>query len=881
MINKKFMILAIFLVGLLAVSTASAADNATSDIVNVENQENTAISDIDNDLSSNIDENILNANAKPKTFTDLKELIDNGEKDVYLNDNYLYDKTTDGYLPDITISHAVTIHGNGHTIDVSHAGRIFSVGYSNKEVKDVIFQDIVLMNSDGSAISVNWFSECTVVNCTFINNHVKGSEFFGGYGGAISDGDGSKCEITAVNCTFINNSANNGGGAISHCSAVNCIFINNTAGSYGGAIAYYDSIVNCTFVGNSAKKGGAIYIYNDYQADVVNCTFVDNSAEYGGAIYVHDKGECTALNCVFVANHATSSGKDNDMYGGSAVNCRFYDKLPTVISAPDVSVAYGVSKNLIATLKDIIGNPVFDVNVKITVGNLVKTLKTNSKGQVSIAIPTNLAPNTYTATISYAGNDEYKASSTTAKVTVNKLTSVVSADDITVNSGDANGKFIATLTNAEGTPLSANIVINLNGIDYTMKTNSKGQASVSTADLAPGEYKATVTYKGNSKYAPSSATAKVIIVTDKLVSVVSADDVTVKYGDANGKFIATLTNAAGVPLSANIVINLNGKDYAMKTNSKGQGSVSTAKLAQGEYNATVTYKGNSKYAPSSATAKVTVKLASVVSASDVTVKYGDANGKFIATLTNAEGTPLSANIVINLNGVNYAMKTNSKGQASVSTAKLKVGEYKATVIYKGNSKYAPSTTTAKVIVTDKLISKVSAEDVTVDYGDANGKFIATLTNAAGVPLSANIVINLNGVNYALKTNSKGQASVSTKDLEPGEYKATVTYKGNSKYAPSTTTVKVTVRAPTKITGTYNPKTKEVIGTLTNAEGTPLSANVVVNLNGVNHALKSDSKGQFKVSTADLAPGSYTAKLTYKGNSKYAPSSATVKVAILN
>ena len=67
--------------------------------------------------------------------------------------------------------------------------------------------------------------------------------------------------------------------------------------------------------------------------------------------------------------------------------------------------------------------------------------------------------------------------------------------------------------------------------------------------------------------------------------------------------------------------------------------------------------------------------------------------------------------------------------------------------------------------------------------------------------------------------------------------------------------------------------------MTNSAGTPLSANVVVSLNGKDYAMKSNSKGQFKVSAADLAPGSYTAKLTYKGNSKYAASSATVKVVI--
>ena len=65
------------------------------------------------------------------------------------------------------------------------------------------------------------------------------------------------------------------------------------------------------------------------------------------------------------------------------------------------------------------------------------------------------------------------------------------------------GRFVASLTNAEGVPLSANIVVTINGVDYALKTNSNGQASISTADLTPGEYTATVVYKGNSKYNPS------------------------------------------------------------------------------------------------------------------------------------------------------------------------------------------------------------------------------------------------------------------------------------------------------------------------------------------------------------------------------------------
>ena len=571
---------------------------------------------------------------------------------------------------------------------------------------------------------------------------------------------------------------------------------------------------------------------------------------------------------------------DSTAYNGATAtaNVVVY-KLASVVSADDVAVKVGDENGkFVATLTNADGVPL-SANVVVTLNGVDYALKSNSKGQVSVSTA-DLAVGEYNATVVYKGNSKYNASSATAKVVVEKLDCILSADDVNVNLGDPNGKFVATLTNVDGVPLSANVVVTLNGVTYAQKSNSKGQVIIPTADLEMGEYVATVVYKGNSRYNPTNTTAKVTV---KLGSVVSADDVVVSCGDANGKFVATLTNVDGVPLRANVVVTLNGVTYAQKSDSKGQVIISTADLDIGEYVATVVYKGNSRYNPSSTTAKVTVndKFVSVVSADDVVVSCGDPNGKFVATLTNESGTPLSANVVVTINGVTYTQKSNSKGQVIIPTADLDIGEYTATVTYKGNSRYNPSTTTAKVVVNDKLVSVVSADDVTVKCGDENSKFVATLTNVDGVPLSANVVVTLNGVDYAMKSDSKGKVSVSTADLDIGEYTATVTYKGNSKYNPSSTTAKVVVnnKLTSCISGAYNAKTKEVVGKLTNSAGTPLSANVVINLNGVDYAMKSDSKGQFKVSTADLAPGSYTAKLVYKGNSRYNPSSTTINVVI--
>ena len=770
-----------------------------------------------------------------------------------------------GYHGTIYINHGVNVNITGNFIgnqvdyDKRGIGIIESWGLKNT----IIMGNFINNTGDAMIFSRSWAMDFNIIHDSiFINNNANYSIRVNYYG---------YCDV--INCWFGNNATNYNEKPINN-TAINLdkwLFLNATANP--------DKI--------KINESAAI-TYNLYSYDVISQEIKEYDVskrniqlELSQAQGEINKDTALIGEEILYTFKEGGDGSVTGKYETSSYTINFKDKSVSVTSAEDTSVQYGDSNSKFTTkLTNSKGTPL-RANIIININGKNHALKTNSKGQASISTA-DLKPGEYTATITYKGNSKYYPSNATAKITVNnKLTSILSAEDTAVQYGDSNSKFTAKLTNSNGTPLSANIIININGVDHALKTNFKGQASVSTADLKPGEYTATITYKGNSKYNPSSTTARVI-VNNKLTSIITAEDTTVQWGDLNSKLYAKLTHSQGTPLSANIIININGMNYALKTNSKGQANISTADLPEGEYTATITYKGNSKYNPTTTTVRVIVnnKLTSVITAEDIIAPCGDSNSKFIAILTNSKGTPLSANIIININGMNYALKTNSKGEASIATADLPEGEYTATVIYKGNSKYNPSSTTAKVTVNNKSNTVVSADDVVVTYGDKNGKFVATLTNAEGVPLSANIIIGINRVNYALKTNSKGEASISTANLPAGEYTATVTYKGNSKYNPSSTTAKVTVNRLTScISGVYNSENQEVIGTLTNSEGVPLSANVAVTLNGVKYAMKSDSKGEFRVSTADLAPGSYTAKLVYKGNSKYNPSSTTVNVVI--
>ena len=269
-----------------------------------------------------------------KSFADLNELINNNsDSDVYLNDHYAFDLTTDTDFKDgVPIGRAVTVHGNGFTISGENTARIFRVTNSS-----VVFCDIVLVNGKatdyGGAIYSS--SNVTVVNCSFENNSAV-------YRGGAVYVSGS---VSVVGCSFVNNSATNYGGAVYvsgsvSVSVVNCSFVNISGGAIcyddsgsgsvvncsfvnvnGNAIVFYGSgsVVNCSFVNNSATgSGGAV---NMDHGSVVNCSFVDNSAGSGGAVYISGSG--SVVNCSFVDNSATRSGGAVNMDHGSVVNCSF------------------------------------------------------------------------------------------------------------------------------------------------------------------------------------------------------------------------------------------------------------------------------------------------------------------------------------------------------------------------------------------------------------------------------------------------------------------------------------------------------------------------------------------------------------------------------
>ena len=191
------------------------------------------------------------------------------------------------------------------------------------------------------------------------------------------------------------------------------------------------------------------------------------------------------------------------------------NKIGAKLTAPAVTTTYNVAKNLVITLKNSQGKAISGVQVTVNMGS-VKKYTTDKNGQVKIAIG-NLVPKTYTAKVSFAENDKYKASSTTAKVVVKKATPKMTAKAKTFKFEDKTKKYTITLKDNKGKALkNKKVALKVKGKTYTAKTNSKGVATFKLSKLTKKDkFNAVISYAGDKCYKKVTKKAKITVKAPK------------------------------------------------------------------------------------------------------------------------------------------------------------------------------------------------------------------------------------------------------------------------------------------------------------------------------------------------------------------------------
>lgn len=164
-------------------------------------------------------------------------------------------------------------------------------------------------------------------------------------------------------------------------------------------------------------------------------------------------------------------------------------------------------------------------------------------------------------------------------------------------------------------------------------------------------------------------------------------------------------------------------------------------------------------------------------ASDLT-KYYTGSQKFKITLKDSDGNAIGgATIRVVFNKKTIPLTTNTKGYVELDTKNLNVGKY--TIKATSSSLSISKKITVKPLIITKNLSKKKAKTI---------KFTAKLVNNKGkIVKNKKITFKLKGKTYTAKTNSKGIATVSLKNLKVDKY--TITSKYGKSSVKNTITIK--------------------------------------------------------------------------------------------
>ena len=285
--NKKLILLSFLLIFILSIGVISAADNSSHVTLDKKDDKISLKKEISNSNTSNNEVLKSTIDFSGSTFTELENQINSCQAGdiINLNKNITNDRDYG-----ITIDKAITINGNGSTINALGNSQIFKISSNDVVLNNIRFINAV-SSTDGGAAIYGDSSNVIISNSYFIDNTVTSNW---GAGGAIRWTSGSNIQVT--NSYFENNNALSGGAinvdeSVSDFKIAGSTFINNRAINDGGAVRYYGPngvINNSTFINCSGASGGAISIFGS-NAKINKSVFKYNKATStalgGGAIY--------------------------------------------------------------------------------------------------------------------------------------------------------------------------------------------------------------------------------------------------------------------------------------------------------------------------------------------------------------------------------------------------------------------------------------------------------------------------------------------------------------------------------------------------------------------------------------------------------------------
>ncbi|WP_407416199.1 Ig-like domain-containing protein [Methanobrevibacter sp.] len=183
----------------------------------------------------------------------------------------------------------------------------------------------------------------------------------------------------------------------------------------------------------------------------------------------------------------------------------------TSIVASALTATAKVAKTLSVTLKDASGKAIANKVITYSINGVTKTVKTDANGIAKITVNQAKA-GAYYYSLCFLGDNDYKASFKTVKVTVNKQATKAVFKAKTFKVKAKTKKVSFTLKDASGKAIKGKkITVKVNGKTYTATTNAKGVATFKVKLNKKGKYTATAKFAGDTSYKAITKKAKITL----------------------------------------------------------------------------------------------------------------------------------------------------------------------------------------------------------------------------------------------------------------------------------------------------------------------------------------------------------------------------------
>ena len=466
-------------------------------------------------------------------------------------------------------------------------------------------------------------------------------------------------------------------------------------------------------------------------------------------------------------------------------------------------------------------------------------------GKGVLNIP-NLSEGSYTAKVTYLGDDTYVSKSASTSFTV-KSKSVPK-----INVDVDTDKDVITVDVPKDAGGDVSVVVD--GKEVPGKV-SDGKVIVDISDLAPGNHSVEVIYDGD-KYAPYDETTN--------FEVPKVDDYTIKVSAKD--IVEGQSEALTIDVSADVdsvVVEVDGVKYYVDING-GKGVLNIPNLSEGSYTAKVTYLGDDTYVSKSASTSFTVKSKSVPK-----INVDVDTDKDVITVDVPKDAGGDVSVVVD--GKEVPGKV-SDGKVIVDISDLAPGNHSVEVIYDGD-KYAPYDET-----TDFEVPKV--DDYKFDVDATVDKDKATITVDLPEDVNGVVLVDVDGVGYYVNATN-GKAILDLTYPNDGKHTVTVSYPGDDKYGPAKDTTAFDIsykdNTPMEILVPESPVKGNFTAYVVVAKDA--KGYITVEVDGKNFTSEiNDGIAKFDISGID--DGKHAVKATYNGDDKHNANTTTAQVEVI-